>query len=622
MDGPRSVRFPSTLRRDLAAFVTLAAVAVAAGCSDATGPGDDGGSGFGLVELSVGESQVIRGGDGRTMSFELPGPDDQGAEYRLAVQSAAEEAGATAMRLSVESSGPQASSSGSSSVRPSRGGPDGGWALRDRPVDPGGLLARTRLQERDRRMLARRGVRPARPGPDGTDDPSFRTSVAPLTEGETVTLSFPVFKEDDGSLGATCDPDSAEEVVAEVRAVGERAAMLEDTATSTLGSANMDYGALAQEFDELVFGVDVAYFGEPTDIDGNGHVLVLFSPKVNDLTDPSSDGTVAGFFLSLDLADNGDATGSGTARDGTCRAGNEAELLYLLAPDPEAEHNAGQVSAEQAQRSARATSSHEFQHLLNAANRVIKQSGGFGDLEDTWMGEALSHVAEEVVGLAQEEETLRSNLTAADVREDQAEEQTFETFHRNNFLRLARYLEEPASTQALLTSDPGGAESLKMRGFVWLFARWLGDQSAAGSTGQVPGSGDPERQLFRQLAKADGQGLVTGVENVEEATGQEWPVLLGEFGAVPAVDDDVASLAGEHELLTWNLRQVFQDYPLAFESGGFGSGTFEFSVEAGTQKHVYLASDGAASGVTVELTDQTGEPLSAGSPQVTVVRTR
>lgn len=607
--------------RGVTAAVVVAALAAAAGCSDSTGPGDDGGGGgSGVLQLEVGESQVIQGGDGQTVRFGLPGPGASGAQYRLAVESAARSQGATPMRLSVSGG------SGSSSVTTTRAGSGGEWAMRGGSVDPDGLAARTRLQERTRRALARRGVRPARPVGGETVDRTVRASHTQVASaGDTVKLRFAVSRQN-GSLTFSCDLTQSEEVVAVVRAVGQRAAMVEDTATSDLGSASMDYQALAQEFDDLVFGVNVAYFGSPTDIDGNGHVLVLFSPKVNDLSDPTSEAKVAGFFLPPDLADNGDAEGDGTSAGGTvCPAGNEAELLYVLAPDPEGAHNAGQITAEQAQRNARSTASHEFQHLQNAGNRLIKQAGTFGDLEDTWLGEGLSHVAEEIVGLAREQETLRSNLSAADVRETTSEQQTFETFHANNFERLSRYLEDPAGTLALGTADgndPGGVESLKMRGFAWLFTRWLGDQAVGTSGGQVPGTGDPEENLYRQLAKAGGQNLATGTQNIELVTGRDWRDLIAEFGPVPAVDDDVASLASQHELLTWNLREIYQSYPLAFTSGGFAAATYDFSVEAATQRYVYLETDGSAQEITLELTDQSGEPLAAGSPQITVVRTR
>lgn len=625
-DRARDERGTPSARR-AGSLVAGAALLAAVACGGDPPTGTDGE--VRELNLAVGESAVVEGGsDG--LRFALPGPGGDGAEYRLAVHSAARTTGSTPMRLSIEAATGSASSApapgGSGSLAPGAGRRATGPAVRALggadAANRGGVVERTRLQRQTREMLVRRGVRPARGGGAGGDGVrTLRTSHTEVAEGDTITLKFPVFEEDDESFFATCD--SARTVEAEVKAVGMRAAMVEDTATSDLGSMNMDYQALANEFDDLVFGVDVAYFGAPTDIDGNGKVVVLFSPKVNDLSDPTENSIVTGFFLPLDLADNGDGEGGGTTAD-TCPAGDEAELLYLLAPDPEGTRDADSVSAERAQQIARGTASHEFQHLLNAGNRVIDQNGSFFDLEETWLDEALSHVAEEVVGFAREDKTLRSNFSAGDAGNGgtASEQETFDTFHRSNLGRLQRYLAEPASTRALAVEDPGGSESLKMRGFAWIFARWLADQETSGSAGQVPGTGDPEQQVFRDLAKADGGNLDAGVDNVEGVTGRQWGDLLAEFAPMPAVDDDVTGLTGAHRLLTWNMRQIYESFPLAFESTGFATDSFDFTVQAGGTKHVFVGSSGSAPGVTIELTDQSGTTLTTGEPQITVVRTR
>lgn len=610
--------------RGAGAWLAAGALLAAAACGGESSTGPSPSVKEVDLDLSVGESQRITA-DGSVLRVNVPGPGDGGAEYRLAVQSAATSAGATPMRLSLDGGG-----SSSSVAAPPRSRVEGrrvdggGWRARAVTPERLGLAARIRFQERAREMLVREGIRPARRRTADGGGLSRSIVSAQLTEGETVTLSFPIVEEDDESFRATCDPDSAATVEAEVKAVGETAAMLEDTATSDLGSTNMDYGALAQNFDDAVFGVALEYFGSPTDIDDNEHVIVLFSPKVNDLSDPDSEGIVTGLFNPNDLADNDDGEGDGTGTT-TCDAGNEGELLYMVAPDPEGDRDADTITADRTERIARSTSSHEFQHLLNAANRVIKQDGTFADLEDLWLNEALSHLAEEIVGFAESDLALRSNLSAGEAGFGQGgeEEETFETFLEGNLQNLALYLENPATTEAVLPrNDPGGLESLRIRGFGWIFARWLADREFAGTTGQVPGTGDPEEGFFRRLAKADGQDLEAGISNVESVTGREWSELLGEFASMPAVDDDVQNLAQRHRLLSWNLRQIYRNFPLAFESAGFGPETFDFEVEGGGAKHVFVSSSGSASDVTVELTDQAGQALGSGSPQITVVRAR
>ena len=59
------------------------------------------------------------------------------------------------------------------------------------------------------------------------------------------------------------------------------------------------------------------------------------------------------------------------------------------------------------------------------------------------------------------------------------------------------YLADPTGTLALgLPEDPGDERTLAMRGFAWMFHRWLADQYAqAGSGGALPGSGSPPGSL-------------------------------------------------------------------------------------------------------------------------------
>lgn len=90
------------------------------------------------------------------------------------------------------------------------------------------------------------------------------------------------------------------------------------------GGLGMDYQALADEFDDTVFGPDVAYFGAPSDIDGNERVLVLLTHKVNELSASLTGqmGLISGFFLSTDRAhadQPGSVPGSGDPEQGFFR---------------------------------------------------------------------------------------------------------------------------------------------------------------------------------------------------------------------------------------------------------------------------------------------------------------
>ncbi len=584
------------------------------------------------LNLSVGESQRITADDS-VLRVNVPGPDDGGAEYRVAVQSAADAPGAgpTVMRLDI---GSGESSARVASPRRAAGG-DRRVRSRD-DVDLDGYAVRRRLQSRALEELQRRGVRPSAGRRDVRAQSMLPSDEEPQ-EGDILEFWFPA----DSTGSIDCSTAEADTVVAEVQAVNSdgQVAMVEDTLVEDGALDDMDYQALADEFDDTVFGTDVAYFGTPSDIDGNQRVLVLFTNKVNEFSAARTDGSdaalVTGFFLPTDLADSGDGSKGGAGE--VCGASNEAEVLWLIAPDPDGSTGEQELTVEEATQIARSTGSHEFQHLLNLGNRLFEAGGGFNDAEETWLDEGLSHVAEEIIGLDKSGVALRGNLTFSDVTGSASQDSIFNTFLISDFGNLARHLKSPATTRALAANDPDDTQaSLRMRGFAWMFLRWLADREHIGQAGAVPGSGDPEEAFFRSLAKANGSDLEAGVANIEGVTGRVWPDLVADFAMAMTVDDDEPQAPDRQQVLTWNLRNMYRqlqqatdgsapfdrEYPLVPTQNGFSPATFDFEVEAGASRYFTLGSSGSTSGVTLELTDQAGNALTSGSPQITVVRTR
>lgn len=617
--------------RGAGAWIAAGALLVAAACGGDSGTGPSPSVKEVDVSLSVGQSQRITA-DGSVLRVNVPGPGSGGAEYRLAVQSASQGPGTTVMRLSVDGEAGASSSVSARRQAPPR-------RVRSRPADPQGYGIRRELQRKTLEMLQREGVRPS----DGERGVRARTMLPTgevPSEGDELEFWFPDF---DAQGNIECDTTEAEKVTATVRAVNDNGevAMVEgnevDDGSGELGGG-MDYQALADEFDETVFGTDVAYFGPPSDIDGNERVLVLFTNKVNEFSAERTDGDdpafVGGFFLGSDLADSGDDSKDGGG--GLCPASNEAEVLWLIAPDPDGSTGERALDVQQATRQARSTASHEFQHLLNLGNRLFVGNGDFGDAEATWLDEGLSHLAEEIIGLDESGVALRDNLTLSDVTGSESQDSIFNTFLIADFANFARHLQATTETMALAGDDPQDSDAtLRMRGFGWGFLRWLADREHAGQAGATPGSGDPEEQFFRRLAGADGS-LETGVDNVEAATSAEWASLLADFGLAVAVDDDEPQAPDGQQVLTWDLRDVYQglneatgednfpfdrQYPLVPTQIGFSSANFDFEVQAGTGRYFTLGSGGSGPDVTLELTDQSGSALTSGSPQITIIRT-
>ncbi len=583
------------------------------------------------LELEPGETRALTTADEvRCVQLAAAGSD---REYRLQVQSASQASGAnTPMRLIVRS-GDEAGAT--PEVELLRSGP---------PAATSSLLDgrfradawHARFRENAVREAVRRGARPARPGRVAPEGLELSHTSAPPVEGDTLEFVYAV-----SGTSVSCT-DTTRVIGGVVRAVGERVALVEDTLARQARGAfsEAEYDALREDFDDAVFATDSAYFGAPTDIDHNERVLVLITPEVNKLTPESSNSLVTGFFIPTDLADDGDPEGDGTGASGSCPTSNEGEILYLLAPDRDGffggSSTGPEVSTERAFRSARGTSAHEHQHLLNSAIRLIVDGGTFErSLMDAWLDEGLSHVAEEVVGYEVAGLEPRRNLGWDDVAGDESD---LEAFFLPNFLRLQAYWAGPASTRAVAVSDPGGTGSLKVRGFAWVFLRWLADQEVPAGAGGFLG-GPAEEALFRELARG-GPSQLTGIDNVLRAlevvsgTSTGWGELIADFSPMAQVDDEVAGVAARHTLPSWDVRDFFRrlneesdevsvDFPLDVTELGFETAAFEFSVRGSAQQYLRLAGSPPHPALSIELASTAGGPVPPSAvPQITVVRVR
>lgn len=139
---------------------------------------------------------------------------------------------------------------------------------------------------------------------------------------------------------------------APLRYLGQRVALYVD-APPEQHQARID--SLGREFDERIFPTNTEIFGQTTDEDGNGVVLVVMTPELQGLG-----GVYCDALRTLAV-----------------------ELFYAVwnADDP--------IDA------PLATLAHEHQHVINAGHH-LRTRGGIGD--DRWVGEGLSFVAEALNG--------------------------------------------------------------------------------------------------------------------------------------------------------------------------------------------------------------------------------
>ena len=279
----------------------------------------------------------------------------------------------------------------------------------------------------------------------------------PLNLGDVITLNV---NGDDACANPTFH-------AARVVAIGTHAIILSDTLNPKPGFSTADFQRYAARFDTLVYPLDVGNFGEPTDIDKNGHIAILFTRAVNELTPPRSTQYVGGFAFSRDLFPT-----TATARAQACAGSNQGEFFYMLAPDPSGTINSNARSTGFVDSVTTAVLAHEFEHIINASRRLyVNNTPAF---EDKWLDEGLAHVAEELLFYRESGLAPRSNLDLNALRTSQVTRLAYNTDMSGNGGRYRTYLLAPAANSPYSLND-----SLPTRGATWSFLRYAVDRMTA-----------------------------------------------------------------------------------------------------------------------------------------------
>ena len=366
-------------------------------------------------------------------------------------------------------------------------------------------------------------------------------------------------------------------------ATSANALFYHDVANPSGGFSDADYESIAATFESQVWPVVVGTFGPPSDIDGNGKVIVLYTSAVNELTEPGSGSYVGGFFWSRDLFPR-----TATPQLGACATSNQGELFYMLAADPNGEVNGNVRTAAFVRRATLGTLAHELQHLLNASRRIYVNNASA--LEEVWLDEGLAHASEELVFYGASGLGARQNLRFEHLVQSQTTADAFNRYGGANTARFQTYLEAPQA------NSPIGTDNLATRGSAWSFLRYAADRRA----------GD-DRQLFRQLLNTS----ATGLDNLRAALGTDPLPWFRDWGVAVYADDAVPGVPALFTQPSWNFRDIYGNqafagrYPLATVQLSDGvtrnvdvraasSAYLRFGVPAGGEARVRVALGGAA----------------------------
>jgi len=472
--------------------------------------------------------------------------------------------------------------------------------------------SRVRAFERTRLSLRSRSSLLAATGLSARRSAQVATASVP-TVGQVVNINVPNGNPEAGQdLCSSFFPTQA--VVA---SVSNKAILMVDTLdgppSGLFTQAQMD--SITSEFDNVTYPTDAAYFNTPTDIDGNGRVIMLFTGEINKLTppnQPAGTGFIAGFFFAGDFfppVGNSQAQG--------CAESNQAEVFYLLSPDPTGLKFGNVRTASSVRQGTRGTIAHEFQHMINAGNRF--QNPQVSAFEATWLDEALAHFAEDAVGRVQRGFGDLQTLTFSDLlpcNTPCSQANDFNAFFFQNLARLTYWMDKPNQFSPM---SKLADTSLATRGAAWAIVRYAADNYSAG--------------LPRTFTRALVAGPDTGFRNFNAATKAPLDtVVKGWLVSMYADHLNVTGLDAKYQYRSYNFRNVMPPvaksvlsqsvaaYPLRVQSIGSGSDNISTTNISGTGSFFRLTVAAGAGAKNVKVLDSSGNNASFSGEHVYVLR--
>ena len=377
---------------------------------------------------------------------------------------------------------------------------------------------------------------------------------------------------------------------ARVAAVSKNAVILADTAAPANGFTDADFASFATTFDTLIYPLDTTAFGAPTDIDGNGRIVVFFTPAVNALTKAGDPGYIAGFFMTRDIFP---VTAPNPAD--ACGGSNFAEMFYMPVPDPTKSLNPFFSNKDSVKTNSIATLAHEMEHLINDTHRQYVTNAGW---EEVWLDEGLAHLAEELLFLRASGFQLKSDFTLQALLVKSFAVNTYQVGNLSNFYD---YLQSPEVHSAFAQND-----IFETRGAGWSLLRYAIDQ----------GQNAPETYTRALLGTS-----LYGMSNFNSVFVNAVPggllAATRQMAIANYTDDSGLAVDAKYSYLSWNFRDVLAGFspgvyplltraltptkPAAFPIVGGGAAYMRFGVAAGITASVNMSSGPNAVPATVEL---------------------
>lgn len=380
-----------------------------------------------------------------------------------------------------------------------------------------------------------------------------------------------------------------------VAAVSKNAIIVADSASPAGGFTDADYATFATTFDTLIYALDTAAFGAPTDLDGNNKIVIFFTPAVNALSKDADGGYIAGFFYSRDLFPQ-------TAQPGisACPGSNYAEMFYMPVVDPTQVYNKFFTSKTVLQTDAVGTLAHEMQHLINDSRRIYINNAD--DYEQVWLDEGLSHLAQELLYYKVSGFTPKSDLNLSTIASTQVKVDAINAYQVDNLGNFMDYLAAPETHSPVAMND-----SLETRGSTWSLLRYALDQGA-----NAPAT------YTRALVNSNLVGTANFNNAFSGAFSGGIVTALRQMALASFLDNSGISTDTKFAYASWNFRSILPaitksklfpllthpltpTVPAAFTLRSGAAGYVRFGVIANATATINSASGVAAVPATIEL---------------------
>ena len=371
---------------------------------------------------------------------------------------------------------------------------------------------------------------------------------------------------------------------------GTRSIILEDVASPLNGQIDAYYQALGQEFDNVMYPIVTANFGDPLAVDAltdaNGKLVMLFSKRINDF------GGINGFVTTCDFFD--------PVIFPELLASNKAEIFYAVAPTSAAmgfDSDPNTVTRDEWRQTIRGTLIHEAKHLAMFAEFFADDAAT--TLEESWLEEGMAMHAEELYSRTITGATWKGNtgygagqsnhiwceVRAGNSNFPQCADRPY--VMTSHFAFLAQYLGD-IENRTIAGGLPGNSGDGSFYGSSWAFVRWMVDAYAAS-----------ESAVLKDITL---EGTLTGAANLSARSGVPYETMMSQFHYALQYDDvaGVTPTAPWQHISSWSIAGIYGgfnvDFPQSFpaiylKDHGVNFGTFAVvinTLRGGTAAHVEI----------------------------------